>query len=630
MDDQPSTALDVLAMLGEMESSSVRIVAPDDGLRKSFLAAAESEGVAVDCWEGDPSASTRLGHLVQMLIPLAETTSASAVGDLIRHPDVEAWLMRAGVDRPLTVWDEVWSRHAPHGLEGLVEIADATDAQSLLAHMQTITSRLDGVRELSAWADVIMSLLLDLLEGADLDEVADTVLDQIHGLLTDLHELPPDAGDWSAEGVLRLLLAGLMAQTASPQNISGGVEVIGWLDAHLDDAPHLVIMGMNEGVIPSSPGVDPWLPEAHRAAISLDCRARRVARDAYLLAATIESGRHVQLITARATNTGEPLAPSGLLLRDGGQALASRVLRCVGEEEEATARVSARRSGGEQASAFDRWPLPEGEPDIRSMSVTSFRGFLEDPYAFLLKRDARIHAQEVETHFELDAMQFGILIHKVLEMWGVGEAELSTPTTDARQIEIELHDALNRVVHARFGTHALPMVRLQTEIVRGRLTAFAARQAERAAQGWKIHAVELSFGGSQRDNHPPVQFPVEEGLPLHGKIDRVDVHEDYGFQALDYKTGATASGAKASHWSSRGGWVDLQLPLYRALLRSIGTTVPASGLGYVLIPAASENCRFDLADWTEVDLEEAEAEASKIVRIITRGELLDRVAEFLS
>ncbi|MCH2140214.1 MAG: hypothetical protein MK100_04180, partial [Phycisphaerales bacterium] len=93
------------------------------------------------------------------------------------------------------------------------------------------------------------------------------------------------------------------------------------------------------------------------------------------------------------------------------------------------------------------------------------------------------------------------------------------------------------------------------------------------------------------------------------------------------KTGKTAKGAKASHWTRRRGWIDLQLPLYRALLRSIGIDVPASELGYILIPAAGDDCGFDIASWTDADLVEAEDEAAEIVRIITEGELLAHVEE---
>ena len=119
-------------------------------------------------------------------------------------------------------------------------------------------------------------------------------------------------------------------------------------------------------------------------------------------------------------------------------------------------------------------------------------------------------------------------------------------------------------------------------------------------------------------------FPAKDGLPLHGKIDRVDLHEEHGYQALDYKTGSKPENPVKTHQSSKG-WKDLQLPLYRVLLRDIDIVVPPQGLGYFHIPPDSMMCGVSMATWSEKDLEGAIEEAERIVRIITSGSLLAEV-----
>jgi RecB family exonuclease len=223
-------------------------------------------------------------------------------------------------------------------------------------------------------------------------------------------------------------------------------------------------------------------------------------------------------------------------------------------------------------------------------------------------------------------MQFGTLVHDALETWGRAERSASTPTLKSSVIENDLHAALDRFVHDRFGSRPLPVVRLQAEMVRQRLSVFARKQAERAAAGWRVHSVELYFNKHRKADHPPPRFPNADGLLLTGKIDRVDVHDTYGYQALDYKSGQKADGAKKSHWSPKRGWFNLQLPLYRVLLGSIGLGVPASGLGYVLIPPTEADCRFDIVKWTDADMDAAEATAAEVIETITSGRLL-RVAE---
>jgi hypothetical protein len=628
VDDQIGAALDLLADLGAIDATNARVVAPDDNLRRVFLAAAGSEGVAVDCFEGESASSGSVGTLLAMLASVANKQTAASVGELIRHPIIESWLVRSGTANPIALWDTCWARHAPHGLEAMADVAEQTCEQEMLTKLVVLTQRLAGEAPADQWATRVMDLLVDLLDTVDLDTASESTIELVHTCLIDLHELSPDVRSLTAFAVIHLLLGRLSTQSIHTSDPTGGVEVIGWLDTHLDDADNIIVMGMNEGIVPSSPGIDPWLPEQHREALQLDSRKRRVARDAFLLTATIESGRTVWLTSAQTTNTGEPLAPSGLLVRVSGAPLAVRMLRFVGEDGgEHLPTLAARRTVCSDASEFDAWPLPAGIPKIQSISVTSFRSFLKDPYAFLLERDGRIKSTKIETHFELDAMQFGTLAHDVVESWGRAEREVSTPTTDPKTIEQDLYAALDGFVESRFGAHPLPVVRLQAEMVRHRLSVFALHQAARAAAGWRVHSIEWNFGMHQSADHQAPRFPDDNGLFLTGKIDRVDLHDEYGYQALDYKTGRKADGAVKSH-RTRNGWFNLQLPLYRVLLGSIGIDVPSSGLGYILLPPIDAQCGFDIASkWTDKDMAEAEATAAEVIEVITSGRLLELAAD---
>ena len=112
------------------------------------------------------------------------------------------------------------------------------------------------------------------------------------------------------------------------------------------------------------------------------------------------------------------------------------------------------------------------------------------------------------------------------------------------------------------------------------------------------------------------------------------MHETHGYQALDYKSGRKATGADGAHRKGRGKdktWRDLQLPLYRVLLRGTGIEVPAGGLGYILVPPDASQCRIDIAaNWTETMLEDAEKYAAEIVETITSGRILEAAEEQLA
>jgi RecB family exonuclease len=335
----------------------------------------------------------------------------------------------------------------------------------------------------------------------------------------------------------------------------------------------------------------------------------------------LQSGRDVRLVCARRASDGEPLPPSRLLLRAQGPALAARVLSIMAPDDVAPT-LAARRRVVDRADLFDPYPMPSGEPVIRSMSVTSFSRFINDPYTFMIERDARIKAQEVDLAHQLDAMGFGTMLHDSLEHWGRQELDQDQPTTDAAQIVKDMSRALELHVEKTFGKTVAPGVRLQVAMARHRLTALAHVQAARAAEGWRIHQIEHFFGPPRFADAPWPKFPDEDGLYLSGRIDRVDIHDTHGYQALDYKSGRSAEGPAKVH-KNRNGWKDLQLPLYRVLLRSIDIEVPSNGLGYVLVPPQASMCRIDIANWTDAELEEAEAEAAEIVRIVTQGQLLE-------
>jgi len=641
VDDQIAAVFEFLGSLGPVDADQARIVVPDEELLPPLAAAAIAEKIPLEHFEGPPITATRTGQLLTLFGLVVERGTASTLGDFIRHPDIVLWLQDQGVATPVATWDAVWSRHVPGHIEDLPGIVDTDDAKALVKPILKLTRRLEGERSASQWAAVLMDVLTEVLQPAAFADAVtmedhDQSLEVAHRFLTELHELPSDATDLAAVDAILLLRAQLDSSTSQPRERSGGVEVLGWLDAHLDDAPHLVLTGLNEGTLPTSSSVDAWLPDASRHVLGLTCRSRRIARDAFLFDAILKSGRDVRLVSARRANNGEPLAPSSLLLRLLGQPLAERVLHLMGKTKQAAKHhpptLADRRARVDRASEFEANPMPAGAPHITSMSVTSFRDYLKDPYLFMLKRDSRIKANEVETRHELDAMGFGTLVHDALEQWGREELSRSSPTTDVVTITKDMHAALKTFVAERFGAHAMPGVRLQAAMARHRLTALARVQADRANLGWRIHQVEQSFGPKKYlgFDFESVIFPDKTGLRLNGRIDRVDIHEDHGYQALDYKTGRTAEGPDAAHGNEASGWSDLQLPLYRVLLRSIDIDVPANGLGYILVPPDAFKCRIDIAKWTESDLADAETLAADIINVITSGQLLEKAAEATS
>jgi RecB family exonuclease len=138
-----------------------------------------------------------------------------------------------------------------------------------------------------------------------------------------------------------------------------------------------------------------------------------------------------------------------------------------------------------------------------------------------------------------------------------------------------------------------------------------------------VARVELGFGIGGPGG---IEAPLigDASLRLTGRIDRVDLHPEHGHAALDYQTSSEAPDPDRSHRRRDGRWIDLQLPLYRVLLRSIGIAVAPTRLGYFALPSNPDAAGLRMAHgWDEAVVSDAEEEARRIARLIEAGQFDD-------
>jgi ATP-dependent helicase/nuclease subunit B len=363
---------------------------------------------------------------------------------------------------------------------------------------------------------------------------------------------------------------------------AGAIDLLGWLELLWEDAPHLVVTGLNDGRLPETVTGDPFLPEALRARLGLKTNEARFARDAYLLAAfaacRTRAGR-LDLLVGKVSAAGDPLRPSRLLLACAEAELPRRVALLFRP-------VEASRPGLPWRRAWKLAPPVMAPPP--HVAVTAFRDYLRCPFRFALK-----HVLKMETvdpfKSELDAMDFGILCHEALE--DMGREPGLRDCTDAARLREFLLAHVNRRSRERYGSElTLPLI-VQLESARQRLTRAAEVLAEQRTAGWVIEHVER-------------KFELRLGaVTVRGKIDRVERHAETGaVRVIDYKTSDKGVTPLAAHVRSARReetapawarfmmngkelvWTDLQLPLYlQALAEEFGGTV---GAGYFNLPKA--------------------------------------------
>lgn len=621
--EQASTVLDVLSRLPpERGVDEVVVGAPEAELIPTIEALLESARVPTRSAQGIPLEQTAPYRWLKGLADYLRDRRFASLARLLRHPDVEHEIARRWRRRQqepidwLTLLDEYRAEHLPErvGDEWLSKPAENARLRWLahaIHHMAGDLAQLE-TRAMREWARPILDALLAVYGKSKWrrdDERERRVIEAceaIHETLVELHELPDalavsttalEALDWVLEQWRDLSVAEPAGEPA--------VEILGWLELALDDAPIAIITSVHEGLFASGGRADAFLPHSLRQEIGLATVDRRHARDVYWLTTILHSKEDVTFITARRAVNGDPTFPSRLMLSCAEDALPTRAMRLFGPTPSDQPRFSIFAPPREPSIRLPGPPMPkDGEGSIESLRVTAFREYLACPYRFYLGQVLRLASMDDDV-MELDGAQFGSLTHAVLARFGAGD---SKDSDDPEVIARFLIDALRDEAAVTFGSHPNAVVRLQLEMLRDRMVRAAQVQAEWRRQGWRIERVEQSapLGSANL---------ITDGRPffLLGRLDRIDIHEGTGAVAvLDYKTSETALSPRKAH-QSRSTWVDLQLPLYRHLTVGLGHREPAV-LAYFNLPKDLSQAEIAPADWTKEELSEADEVARSVIR----------------
>ena len=570
---------------------------------------------------GRPMAAAAPVSFLAALAQLAESGRTRDLADLLRHPDVEDYLHAAGKDQTdwMAILDEYGTEHLPH------QIGDewlGSRAPRLVFLWRCIQRLLPDdpmrISPLPEWTEPIREALRRIYGNRILDrdreEDAGTLraLEQISTLLDEHQRLSSDHPTTPAvtfPGAVNLLLRRLDGETVPEEGGIAAVELLGFLELPLDDAPVLVLTGLNEGRVPRVRGADPLLPDALRQGLGLDDNRRRFAHAVCAMHTIIRTRSNVHCVTARCSADKDPLTPSRLLLACDDNTRLRRLVEfygTIGKDRHTPAGSVLLLPGERTHFVPPAPPVDDGTPLPDQLSVTAFRDYIACPYRFYLRRVLGLKGPDDPAE-EMHSALFGTLAHDVLEVFGRSEVSSST---DPEAIADFLISALLDQAATRFGTRRRPAIGVQVDQLRHRLQAFARAQAEETADGWRIHHVELM--GNE-------EFPVDgQPFTLTGRVDRVDVHADGRVRIIDYKTSDTARTPQHAH-RHRGEWIDLQLPLYLELARPL--ELPAvPELAYWNLPRRPEDAGISMATWSPEEIDEAVERARDLIRRIRRRE----------
>jgi RecB family exonuclease len=573
-------------------------------------------------------------RLLQVAADYAGRQRFRDLAALVRHPDIYEYVSSQGASADfLAALDKFESEKFPAHLERerLEKDAEAADVLAIYSAVEKLIAPLSAKpRPLAEWTEPLRAILQTIYGAKPLDRLvtADRYLleslELISRALDAVGQLPqPLQPKVDVRQACRIVLAEVAGETIPPPVGDEQIELLGWLDLPLDDAPAVFLTTFNDGFVPSTTSTDAFLPNTLREALGLMHNDRRLARDTYALSLLIASRQELKVIVAKRDSQSNPLLPSRLLFLTDTEKAVARGRRFFGELPPQPPRrnLLAPTSGAATKSKIVR-PLPKklAKP-ITSLSVTRFRDYLACPYRFYLKHVLRLEAIEDDAA-ELDGAAFGDLVHRVLAGFGRSEqadAKEARTTSDWTKVAGYLDHKLDEVAAARFGKkQARPAVLVQVEQLRLRLRAFAQWQAQRSGDGWRIVFSE------DADNQKKLScnWPVDNRpFTLEGRIDRIDYHEGLGRLAvLDYKTADSGDDPTKTHLKA-DKWIDLQLPLYRHLLsaatpKAIAVEEVEVDLGYIVLPVDVKGVGLKRGEWDDAMLASADETARSVVRLI--------------
>ena len=582
---------------------------------------------------GHPLDITAIGRLLKMTLQCLEEGDFRSELGLIRHADVQAWLSQPGSafgGSQLKSLDQLQKAVIPTSLGDLLsrwpadpdpdpkreeklKVGDPRLKEALVRFqklLEPLATGTGGMPVMAYLAGIYRERRIDRMPGAG--EAASKIREWILSSRQLSVSLP-------SHEVITLLLGVLSAGAFTGEKPEDAMEVQGWLELLWDDAPHLVIAGMNDGLVPEVRPVDPFLPEKSREVLGMPCNAQRFVRDCYLIHALTASrtkpGGRVDFLLSRHDGEGSFLKPSRLLLKCADDDLPGRVRLLF--------RNMERRPGSAWRPSWRLMAEKIQAPD--HVSASSVREYLSCPSRYFFKKMARLEKEEFGIE-EVEATVFGTLLHETFQRFG--SDPLLRDLMDEEEISDHLKEIWSGIFRGKFGADLSLALLYQQEIGVRRLRRAAQVQARERAQGWKIAACELAFEGFRPSGMDAAAMP----LPLEGRIDRVDFRETpegIEWRILDYKSGEKAEPPEKTHFKAisklddkslykphelmtltkkvkakkgepgvkhyEARWIDLQLPIYTLLGEAIRDgshevkDLPIKGgaisSGYFLLPA---------------------------------------------
>lgn len=564
----------------ETAGHTAALVTPDQALARRVKARLRRWSVDVDLSQGEPLEETPIGGFLTAIIDvLNDPKDPVALACLFNHP-----LTRLGLD--FGVVKSQWQTLEKQAYRGVrptdAGIEKKDEAQLISALNQAMRPLLDigDVASTEVWSAALYQVATDLSVPEDSSlwatESGKTALSIFKSLLDYGHNLP----DITPRGMSKLLAVLMRGKVVRPPfGTHPRLSILGPLEARMLSADVIILGGLNEGVWPATPKVEPFLSRAMRRAVGLSLPEKRFGLSAHDFA---ELAANPNVILTRAKRSGgSPMVASRWLWRlttllEGalGKEKAAELLDAQNhylswaESLDDVTAQEVKDAAIEQPvptpAKEDRWAFGKG----RSVSITQVKTWIRDPYSIFAKHALGLKKLD-PLDADLGAGDFGTAIHDGLEMFLLAHKE-DWANQDQSILINHFKTAFSKAGYAPAETAK------ETARFNNIAKDFLTWLKDRHTAGFDVFAIEAT-----------AKYKIDAlDFTLSGKADLIERRPD-GYGIIDYKTGAPSSVKVV-----KAGF-DPQLPLTAWLLAQGGFNGLPKGdtvqMGYVRVKGSNDD-----------------------------------------
>jgi ATP-dependent helicase/nuclease subunit B len=509
----------------ETPGKTAALVTPDRDLARRVSARLARWGIDADSSAGAPLSHCPIGVLLDLAAQAAEDPCDPVrLLATAKHPLTRLGLAkdrlaaaipgleRQGLRGPRQGgWDAVAAK--------LAETPEALDVLQRLRAALAPLSEPPKAAPASVWAEALARSLEAL--AADEDGSTGALWAGAGGeaagqLLVALIEESQGLPETDAAGFIQIvqgLMAGVTVRTGGATHPR--LRILGAIEARLVRADRLILAGLEEGVWPQAPPIDPFLSRPMRKSLGLPPPERRIGLSAHDFAQAA-SAPEVFLLHAE-RREGAPAVESRWLWRL--RTLAQGAGVALPTRPEVLAWARSLDEPGDYAPTPRAAFAPPLDARPLKLAVTQVEALTRDPYAVYARNVLRLYP-EPRPDEPVDQRIRGTAIHAAFEDYA-GE----WPAPGARFAELYMTEL------AKAGAPTAALARERTLATEAGAW-IAEMETRRRADGVKV-LVEQSGAAI---------IPTARGLfTVTAKADRIELTPDGRAHVLDFKTGAPPS-----------------------------------------------------------------------------------------